>query len=412
MIKTYSIDDGSEFKTVILPAGTLLFRGSGPDDLFREYNGLEDNYCMSPTSQVFFYPAPYVSQSVNNYSIHTIYTSNYDLELILMIKPASMYKSDENNKQSSSIVKICSDISAIDECGFAMSRSDPCFTTKLLKDFPNILGYIGLDRRDISKFMAQYPIYLKLQMHKHIMKILPSVVSNSREVTGVPEIVIHPLHLRGTDDDMRREFKHRTLSAKNIKIHRAKYNFTPLLYITNDDIFSLNSLNNMNIQRIKQTDPPEYISNNNLFNNIEKVMNALLASGYTIDGVLYSAIVDSKTGFYTIKQKSMKNTTRKSYNTIMKVFDPETMITDATPLTYSLSDSWGHEKILKMANSDEGLSTNERVLNSNGASLSPEYIFNKGNYIKKYRVATIFPRPDLGSQFQYKRKSLQTRKIK
>jgi len=278
----------------------------------------------------------------------------------------------------------------------------------MLKEYPHILGYIGLEEGDVGKFLAQYPIYIKYKMTSEIVQILPCIVSNSREIIGIPEIVLHPLHLRRLESlDLRRENGNK--SVRNIKRHRARYNFTPLLYITKNDIYSLQDLTSENIKKIQVVDVNSYISNNGLFDNLNKVMTNLLSKGYMIDGTLYLASLCKKTGFYRIY--SPINTTNKKQDTsVLKVFHPDTMETELFPLTYSLPDTMSKKEMLRMASSDEGLPTNERALNSFGASLSPEYIFNKGNWSKKYRVDTVFPRPELGSYTIGKRPSRHTRK--
>lgn len=409
MIKTYSID-GSEFQTVTLPHGTLLFRGVN-SDIYNEYT--TDNFCISPTAQTFFYPAPYVSQAVENYNIHIIYTTNYDLELLLLIKPATIYKIDKEDKPVSSIVKICSDISGVDKCGYDMSSEDPCFTDNMLKRFPHILGYIGLDKRDLASFLAQYASYMKYDMKSQIEQILGSIVSNVRGLIGVPEIAIHPLHLRRSDKYWIKKGNMKTMPDYISYIHfnRAEYNFSPLLYITKDRIFSFDEFKDISVyNKLINTDPLNYPIDKDLFANLNLVMQDLLTKGYIINGYKYNAHTDKKTGFYRINTKERKNT-RRRYNTTLNTFDPETMTSQNFPLHYdNLPNNMTDGEMIQMAESGQQIPDSENLLNRYGLSFSPEYIFDKGNYVKKYRVDTVFPRPDLGGYSKRKKKNRRTRK--
>jgi hypothetical protein len=422
MIKTYSLEDGSEFKTVTLPRGTLLFRGTHSQVYDYGVRG-----CISPTAQTFFYPAPYVSQSVENYNIHIMYTTNYDLELLLLVKPSTMYRIDDKDKQFPSIIKICRDISRVDTCGYEMSDYDPCFTDIMLKNFPHILGYIGLDKRDISAFFTQYKSYIRYDMKSHIEQILRCMVSNERGVIGVPEIAIHPLHLRRKDEYFLSRESGNTLDTciNSLYMNRANYNFLPLLYITKDNIFTCNDLKKDGvIDILKNAKGDDYITNTGLFENLNNIMQGLLTKGYSVNGKKYLAFTDKKTGFYRIKgvintsriNTSRINTrrinTRKIYNINLTISDPDTFISETFPLRYdNLPNTMTHDKMLEIAESDQGLPTNERVLNRYGLSLSPEYVFDKGDYVKKYRVDTVFPRHELGPYSRYKN-NVKTRKKK
>ena len=407
MIKTYSLEDGSEFKTVTLPRGTLLFRGVNSDS-YNEYT--TDHFCISPTAHTFFYPAPYLE----NYNIHIIYTTNYDLELLLLVKPSTMYKIDRNDKPDSSIIKICKDISGDDKCGYTMSSEDPCFTEKMMKDFPHILGFIGIDKRDLASFFAQYTSYINYDMKSHISQILGSILSNERGLIGVPEIAIHPLHLRRSDKYWIKKGNMKTMQNYISYIHfnRAEYNFSPLLYITKNRIFSFDEFKDFSIyEKLINTDVLDYPIDKDLFENLNLVMKGLLTNGFRINGYKYNAHTDKKTGFYRVKNIGMRNT-RRRFNTTLNTFDPETMNRQNFPLQYDiLPNNMTRGEMIGMSESGQQLPDSENLLNRYGLSLSPEYVFDKGDYVKKYRVDTVFPRHELGPYSRYKN-NVKTRKKK
>ena len=171
MIRNYTLEDGSEFKTITIPKGTVLFHGLTLDkddngiinfkELFYNNYGfpIKYGYAIEPTRNVFFYPVPYVASTVEFFNVHIMYLTNYDLELLLMIRPSEMSREVTRDPTIKiKLVKICEDISKNDLCGFEMSDydsscneayfqgtwKDPCFTNYCMKNYKNIDGYIAI----------------------------------------------------------------------------------------------------------------------------------------------------------------------------------------------------------------------------------------------------------------------------
>ena len=70
-MKTYTLSSGKSFHTVVLPKGTVLFRGFNMDDggkndtevPFTELFGRRDSggdFCVDLHDNKFFYPTPYM----------------------------------------------------------------------------------------------------------------------------------------------------------------------------------------------------------------------------------------------------------------------------------------------------------------------------------------------------------------
>ena len=140
MIKTYTLSNNSEFKTITIPKGTLLFRGitftqDTPNEYVTEF--FNKGFCIPPTKNSYFYPAPYAGIGVNPFNVYILYSTNYDLELLLLIKPSTQFKSNssEQNTSSEELVTICNNISKIDTCGGKMSYDDICFTEVFIKQY-------------------------------------------------------------------------------------------------------------------------------------------------------------------------------------------------------------------------------------------------------------------------------------
>jgi len=149
---TYTLSSGEPFDTIILPKGTVLFRGFemmhgdtvDTEVPFTELFGRQDDeghYCVDPHHNTFFYPAPYMVDVVNRYSIHAIYLTNYDLELVSMVRP-SLRTRDARGKVDTAPYAHCTDIAPINKCGKRMIHHDPCLSPLLIKEFPNIHGYV------------------------------------------------------------------------------------------------------------------------------------------------------------------------------------------------------------------------------------------------------------------------------
>ena len=249
MIKTYSIK-GTEFKTITIPKGTILFRGihndpaKGHDSLFAELIGYrkEKYHTIAPTLNTFFYPVPYVSDSVQIYPIHIMYVTQYDIELLLLLNPSTISRADKDNPIYKHIFRTCSDISEKDKCNHFMPDYDPCFTELFMQRYPQIDGYIGIAEQDASYFSKKYKAMLEKNKPK-VLHIIPSLLSDSRDIIGIPEIVIHPLRFRhDTCFIIRERLQQSSEIIKYSTKFRAQYNYFPLLYFTNNGIYTLQDI--------------------------------------------------------------------------------------------------------------------------------------------------------------------------
>jgi hypothetical protein len=401
MIKTYKLDDKTEFKTITIPKGTLLFRGidfssHNPSEYYTEF--INKNLCIPPTKNVYFYPVPYVSIAVNPFNVVILYTINYDLELLLLVKPSSHFKpnASEQNQSSNQIITLCGSVSENDKCNQPMSEDDPCFTYEFIQKFPHISGYVGLDAGDVERFLGHYRVLLKHGMTNRIKQIIPAIIENSRGFTGVPEIVLHPLHLRRIEPiKYKYDFSKPDRIISSLIRHRARFNYTPLLYITDKHVFTLNELlKYKNIEKMMKSVASDYIVNNKVFDNINKVMNKLLYEGYDIDDHNYTLYIDQRTGFYRVNTGiHNKNFTVKNKNSIMIEFDYPYENESSVSLSYPVATDLTDESIqgieqLELTNSKES------HLNCQLNSLKRTIVFNKGNYEKKYKIEEVFKRPE------------------
>lgn len=412
MLKKYTLDDGFTFETITIPKGTLLFRGIQFSDLTpREHlkEFVNRGSCIPPTKNVYFYPVPYAAIAINNYNVHILYTTNYDLELLLLVRPAKAFKPDASEEETSlsRILTICTNISKRDKCDNTMQEDDPCFTDFFLDNFPHIMGYIGLDAGDVDSFFGRYRAMIRANMKDEISQIFPALVENSRDIVGIPEIVLHPLHLRRNKVvRVKRDFNNLEYQIKSIIANRARWNYTPLLYVSSKDIFSLTDLiNNDNIEKLQKTDSPATIKDNPLFHNLNKVMKGLASSdGFLIgkgDGTKYKIKLDLRTGFYNVVNPTMKrNNTRKNRENTSTIFEfvaedgsADTDIKE-TPVKYRTSKLLP-SGIIDNIKENYLMDMNEDYVNIYLHSFLSYSVLERGQFIKKYRLDEVFSRPDL-----------------
>lgn len=420
MIKNYIIE-GQKFKTIIIPKGTILFRGLNFENdsrymsLFNDFVGFENNkyYSIAPTMNVFFYPVPYVSDSVKIYDIHIMFITQYDIELLLLINPSNISRSNKSGGIYDKIFKLCSDISEKDKCGHEMSRVDPCFTDIMLKRFPQIDGYISLAEQDSELFTK---LFQKMVNHddeigkaKHI---LPSILSNSRGIIGIPEIVIHPLHFRYDDCVI---IKDRFFSPKSVINYCIKnrpiYNYFPLLYFTNNDIFTFTELTDKQIIKKIANSTRVYNVKPKIYENIDKVFSQMLDKGYKINKSIFRVFIDNRTGFYRTfieKNKELRNTTSKK---VLRNFKDDNFNGYINSYIISPKNEMLNSIIVSHTNY---LNNFINELNMNGYSIKKKMLLDRGNknkLIYNYYIDKVLDRPDLEEYVQKrKRKQNITRK--
>ena len=429
MIRNYTLEDGSEFKTVTIPKGTLLFHGmqlesNKPVNIFSHLIGKHSKekggYYISPTTNIFFYPVPYVSASVNYFNVYIAYLTNYDIELLLMIRPSEMARNNRlNDKNEIKLIRTCSEISDKDSCGFMMSNDDPCFTQYALENYPNLGGYIAIAMTDHKRFIDQYKrIYTKYDSYRKLIHILPSLVSNSRDIVSIPEIVLYPFHIRQKNCV---EFKLKNIEDEPSRIvnycirNRRFFNYFPLLYINERGLYHITDLKNYDLYKNfgNETTIMENIYyNRHIFDKIELLMDVLLSpSGANIKGIIYKLTVDLRTGFYILNKSVHIQDIEEEGDEEQNIYD-NTMLTYETwdeireefknniiPFQYPLKNKY---KIMTMLGYQPDILENyELRLGNHGLNLTNKYVLDKGNSTRKYknvfRIQEILKRVDLES---------------
>ena len=191
-----------------IPKGTLLFR------LVKNFKNdtrgvpLDDGTrCIIPNFNVFFYPNPFApgitfgkyieSEGMGN-TIH-VYILTRDVRVIKLINPSKYSRRDKDTKRN--FIKRCSLVPK--GCmPKKLSEYDPCLSDTIINKYPDVVGIIGIALGD-SRAMKRS---LK-KTSKRIKKYF-KFANDSRNLEGIPEIVLHPLTKRPSkqvivhDDDI------------------------------------------------------------------------------------------------------------------------------------------------------------------------------------------------------------------
>ena len=416
MIKNYS-HNGKDFQTVTIPKGTALFRGmdydeTKPDQIFYDLIGY--NNCIAPTNNIFFYPAPYVSECIKLFKIHAMYITNYDIELLLLIKPSMLHRGLKYEYTPQDILTKCNNIASKDKCGGLLNDIDICLTFEGIHRFPQIAGYIAIADADKTQFHLQHTRLMEHGKKKQMLQIMPTIACNSRGFISVPEIVIHPLHFRRLESvNIRERFRNPedivTYSLQN----KAQYNFFPLLYIYKGGTFTFKDLKSINTLKVLQkTEPDEGPIKNKTLKILKNIMNKLLSPyGYVINNINYKLNIDMRTGYYMFASDNSNTQEERKTGKII--------ITDNINryhTRYSYPEKNKHQ-LMKIASVGYDLTENEfeKYLNLKGMSITPEYIFEKGGnkYRKMYHINEVLSNtPIIPASRNKTRKNKEEKRLK
>lgn len=349
-----------------------------------------------------------------------MYITQYDIELLLLVNPSTMIRSDKEKTLYEHILATCIKYGNNNKCGQKMSELDPCLSDMMLRRFPQIDGYIGIAEQDANLFNKKYQEMIEKygEMEK-IKQILPSIISNSRGAIGISEIVIHPLRCRYDNCYLITENLYSPERIINYCIHnRAIYNFFPLLYFTNTDIFTINDLkSNSTIKKLAESVRIYNNSISNLFENIDKVFSKMLLDGYNIHSINYRVVVDTRTGFYRVYLDKLTNinTNRNTRKKVYRNFKDDTF--QGYIDTYLIKQN-NDPRLNTIISSHQNYIDNFlNDLNTNGYAMKKKLVFNRGDsksFIYKYYLDKVFERPELNKyrNRRHRKKNITNKRAK
>jgi len=176
--------------TLKIPEGTLLFRCvETPEGDFEGVDG-----CFPPQYNVFFYFAPFVVDGIhwfNNIPNIDVYVTTRDLKIVSLISPSKFTRGTRSQKRQFMIPCTKTRKSCL-----VPRPYDPCFRETFIEKHPSILGWIALARDDV----IEYKNSVKSGVISQEKDQLVTQVSDSRGVSGPPELAIYPLKERHLSD--------------------------------------------------------------------------------------------------------------------------------------------------------------------------------------------------------------------
>ena len=178
-----------------IPKGTLLFRLTKDPDT-RGVPLKDGTRCIIPNFNVYFYPTPFVMKhAAGKYQAQLMkgkkmyaYVLTKDVKVIRLLLPSKYARQHKGTKRN--FIKRCSNVPKgcmPNELNFR----DPCLSDTIVEKYPEIVGMMGV---------AVYDAYVvnKSLSHKRTKKVRRffSLATDAEGTTGIPELVLHPLHKR------------------------------------------------------------------------------------------------------------------------------------------------------------------------------------------------------------------------
>jgi len=417
MIQERSLSNGEVFHVATLPKGTVLFHGFTMNfngtpqidkvitDLFGDYK--DDMYCVSPTTQRFFYPAPYLADVVGEFQIHAIYIANYDINLLMKVLPAKDIHREGGGLTHPSVR--CTDLGPTDGCGAKHHGADHCLTPLLLKEHPDIHGYIAIPDNDGALYKSKFFKFLKESYPSFVLATTPMIVSDAKGLAAIPEIVVHPYRHRSPIDKRMHPRVVDHSYTKFIKDNHAMLNFTPLVYFSEHHIYSVMDLTFETLFALaSNVRPYSGKSITPLARNLHTFLeNALSPRGVKVNGAIHRFTIDLRTGFYIAEYN--KHLKLEHAESTVKVYEDadDVDLTNHTivPFHYTYPMKQRFHGLLASTHKDI---TTESHLSRNLARLksafNKKYIFDKGKSKLVFELEKSFPRPDLQYIRSYTRK--------
>jgi hypothetical protein len=180
-----------------IPKDTLLFRiVAKPIDDVRGVLLEDGTRCLTPNYNVFFHPNPFMGAlSLKTYlqkdqNIVYAYKLKHDIKVIALVEPSKYTRRTKNSK--SMFVKRCSTVKK----GCLPNEGkwyDPCLSDTIIEKYPNIVGILALSIGDTAQMKRNLKKTQKLTKYFKYAK-------DARGISGVPELILHPLSTRPTKD--------------------------------------------------------------------------------------------------------------------------------------------------------------------------------------------------------------------
>jgi hypothetical protein len=185
-VNKLGIEEISPIYVTTLPAGTVLFRGINTlIQLTQDVAGLSNNgkFCCNPNFSVYFYPFPFIDQTVSEFKHYAIYTVSRDIKVACFISPAPLARAD---RHIDGFPIVSCDKIPKSECGEIPKTYDACFTEAFRILNPDVVGMIGIASID------RHSLIDHIKGGEFDDKYYNTYLDSHSLIPGVPEIVLYP----------------------------------------------------------------------------------------------------------------------------------------------------------------------------------------------------------------------------
>ena len=227
-----------------IPKGTVLFRSMRKEGLIlTDFLGIpdeENNYCLSPYHNVYFYTYPYVidtnKHAENENKMHMVmYVTATDVKVVLLLNP-SPYVRHRDEK-----APFFTECDKVQFCGTTGKEYDKCLLMDFMQDNPDVCGMIGIQAADVTRFNNKWRTPEFEPFRKFVTFLWDAGNMRDKKNYGTPEIALYPLRMRNL-----KEIKTKVDDSTNmfdyIMKRSNKYNYIPFQsmyhqFLKHDDKF-------------------------------------------------------------------------------------------------------------------------------------------------------------------------------
>jgi hypothetical protein len=182
-----------------IPKGTLLFRlvNRINKDETRGVKIGEDERCIIPNHNVFFFPNPFAASiGINTWATNSknmlVFLLEKDVKVLWLLKPSKHSRLSKNTKRN--FIKRCSTVKRgcmPNKKTGMLAAYNPCVSDTIIKKFPDVVGMISIAFGDAYRFEKGIPtLNSKKSKYFHLAE------AEHVGVPSIPELVLHPLALR------------------------------------------------------------------------------------------------------------------------------------------------------------------------------------------------------------------------
>ena len=182
-----------------IPKGTLLFR------LVKKVNGDEtrgirigeDERCIIPNHNVFFFPNPFAPKvGLNTWSkdsnIMLTFVLERDVKVLWLLTPSKHSRITKNTKRN--FIKRCESSKSKclpDKPAGMLAAYNPCLSDTMIKKYPDVVGIINIAIGDAVRFKEGVK-----RLSRKKSKFFHFASAEAPDFPSIPELILHPLASR------------------------------------------------------------------------------------------------------------------------------------------------------------------------------------------------------------------------